>query len=275
MRADIKSTIRLNNGVEMPRLGLGVYLADRGAGTQRAVEWALEAGYRLIDTASMYGNERDVGDAVRNSGIPREEIFITTKLWNSDHGYQRTLDACNKSLDRLGMEYVDLYLIHWPVENMRRETWKAMVKLYEDGKCLSIGVSNYLIRHLEELAAYSDFVPDVNQVEFSPFLYQKSLLEYCEANRIRLEAYAPLTRGKELKNRLIVSLAEKYEKTAAQIMIRWALQHDMVVIPKSVHRERILENADVFDFDISEEDMSRLDSLNENLHVSWDPSGVR
>ncbi len=274
MDKTLTSTARLNNGVEIPYLGLGVYLAGSGAGTRKAVQHALQAGYRHIDTASSYGNEREVGTAVRNSRIPREEIFITTKLWNSDHGYDRTITACEESLMTLGLSYMDLYLIHWPVEKLRNEAWKAMIALQEEGKCRAIGVSNYTIRHLEELLADSPVVPAVNQVEFSPFLYQKDLLDFCRSCGIQLEAYSPLTRGKKLNHPTIASLASEYGKTAAQIMIRLPLQHDVVVIPKSANQRRIYENADVFDFEISSEDLALLDSLNEDFRVCWDPSDV-
>ncbi len=274
MDKTLPSTARLNNGVEMPYLGLGVYLAAPGTEAQNAIRYALETGYRHIDTAKLYGNERDVGIASQKSGIPREEIFITTKLWNSDHGYDQTMRACQESLNELGLSYVDLYLIHWPEEELRIETWKAMITLREEGKCRAIGVSNYTIRHLEELLADSPVVPAVNQVEFSPFLYQKDLLDFCRKNGIQLEAYAPLTRRQKFDHPAITSLAAKYGKTAAQIMIRWPLQHDVVVIPKSANRQRISENADVFDFEISSEDMALLDSLNEDFRVSWDPSNA-
>ena len=271
----INSTVKLNNDLEMPRLGLGVYLMDPGEETRQAVKTALEEGYRLIDTAAMYGNERDVGRAVKESPVSREEIFVTTKLWNSDHGYDRTLRAFDKSLQLLDMEYIDLYLIHWPVEGLRKETWRAMEKLYNDGKCRAIGVSNYTISHLTELLDCADVPPTVDQVEFSPFLYQKDLLEFCQSKDIRLEAYSPLTRTKKFNNPVIKQMAEKYQKSPAQIMIRWALQHEVIVIPKSSHRERIRENARVFDFSISEEDMETLNGLNQNYHVSWDPTHVR
>ena len=239
----INSTVKLNNDLEMPRLGLGVYLMDPWEETRQAVMTALEEGYRLIDTAAMYGNERDVGRAVKESPVPREEIFVTTKLWNSDHGYDRTLRAFDKSLQLLDMEYIDLYLIHWPVEGLRKETWRAMEKLYNDGKCRAIGVSNYTISHLTELLDCADVPPTVDQVEFSPFLYQKDLLEFCQSKDIRLEAYSPLTRTKKFNNSIIQQMAQKYQKSPAQIMIRWALQHEVIVIPKSSHRERIRENA--------------------------------
>jgi diketogulonate reductase-like aldo/keto reductase len=271
----IDSKIKLNNEVEMPLLGLGVYLMDTGNETRQAVRIALETGYRLIDTASMYGNERDVGLAVKENSIPREEIFVTTKLWNSDHGYDQALRAFDKSMNRLALDYVDLYLIHWPVERLRKETWRAMEKIYRDGRCRSIGVSNYQISHLKELLDLAEEIPAVNQVEFSPFLYQKDLLEYCHAHHIRLEAYSPLTRTTKFNNSTIKKIATNYQKSPAQIMIRWVLQHEVIVIPKSSNREHIRENAAVFDFSISADDMRILDGLNQNYHISWDPTDDR
>ncbi|MFC1583430.1 aldo/keto reductase [Candidatus Neomarinimicrobiota bacterium] len=274
MIESLASRTSMNDGLEIPWLGLGVYLTEAGSQTQQAVHHALEAGYRHIDTAMFYGNERDVGIAVRNSGLPREEIFVTTKLWNSDHGYQRTRDACNESLRVLDLGYIDLYLIHWPVEQLRGESWRALIELQQAGKCRSIGVSNYTIRHLRELLRDSSVVPAVNQVEFSPFLFQSELLEFCREHGILLEAYSSLTRGKKFSHPTIAALAKKYHKTPAQILIRWTLQHAVVVIPKSVHRERILENADIYDFDISSADMAELDALDENFRLSWDPTNA-
>jgi diketogulonate reductase-like aldo/keto reductase len=271
---NVKSTVRLNNGVELPGLGLGVYQAQRGEETREAVSWALQAGYRHVDTARIYGNERDVGEALRRSGLPRSEVFITTKLWNTDQGYESALRACERSLGELGLEYVDLYLIHWPVPGRRLESWRAMEKLLADGKCRSIGVSNFLERHLDELMANSKVVPAVNQVEFSPYLYQQGLLDYCRRHGIVVEAYSPLTQGERLSDPRLVEVGRHYGKTAAQVLIRWCLQHGLVVLPKSVHEARIRENAAVFDFEISPEDMRALDGLNEDLHTSWDPSDV-
>jgi diketogulonate reductase-like aldo/keto reductase len=271
-RITIDSKTKLNNGVEIPFLGLGTYQAGRGKETQEAVLCALECGYRLLDTAAMYENEEDVGEGVSKSGIPREEIFITTKLWNSDHGYDKAVAAFEKSRKSLGLSYVDLYLIHWPVEGLRNESWRALETLLEEGKCRAIGVSNYMTWHLEELLENSSTVPAVNQVEFSPYLYQKDLLEFCRSHGIQLEAYSPLTKGHKLHDPRLAGVASKYSKSSAQILVRWALQHRLVVIPKSAKRERILENADVFDFAISPEDMRFLDSFNEDLRTSWDPS---
>src|SRR5919202_3213803 len=241
----IQSSIRLNNEVEIPRLGLGVYQSPPGRITERAVRYALNIGYRHIDTAYIYGNESDVGKAVLESGISREEVFITTKLWNTRQvGFNSALKACEVSLRRLGLAYVDLYLIHWPVHgigNNTIEVWKAMVHLLKESKARAIGVSNFAKDDLECILQHSDVVPAVNQVEFHPFLYQKDLLSFSEKSGIQLEAYSPLTRGKRLNHPTIVNIAKKYgnNKTPAQILIRWGLQHNLIVIPKSIHEERI------------------------------------
>ena len=270
LRIDTK--VKLNNGVQMPIFGLGTYQMQSGREARDAVLHALKAGYRHIDTASMYDNEEDVGTAVKESGIPREEIFVTTKLWNSDHGYDSTLAAFEKSRRRLGLSYVDLYLIHWPVQDLRKESWRALEKLLEEGKCRAVGVSNYTDWHLEELMENSSTVPAVNQVEFSPYLYQKDLLEFCRKHGIRLESYSPLTKGHKLSDSKLVTLASKYSKSPAQILIRWVLQREIIVIPKSSKKERIVENAEVFDFNISPEDMRALDLFDQGLRTSWDPS---
>lgn len=271
---NIESTVKLNNNVRIPILGLGVYQTPPGKVTQNAVRVALSAGYRHVDTARIYGNESDVGEAVRRSSIPRDQLFVTTKLWNGDQGYDSTLRACEASLKRLGFGYVDLYLIHFPVPEARKESWRAMKTLLEKGKCRAIGVSNFTIAHLEDLLEERDLVPAVNQVEFHPFLYQKELLEYCQRKGIQVEAYSPLARGERMKHPRITVLATKYSKTPAQIMIRWGMQHSLVVIPKSTREDRIRENSQVFDFEISAADMRSLDSLNENLRLNWDPTSV-
>jgi diketogulonate reductase-like aldo/keto reductase len=274
MQATVEPVARLNNGVMIPRLGLGVYQSPPGQATQRAVEYALKIGYRHIDTARIYNNESDVGGGLRNSGIKREDVFITTKLWNSDHGYETALKACDASLKRLGLKYLDLYLVHWPVAEIRNESWEALVQLQKDGKCRSIGVSNYTINHLTDLLDDTDVVPMVNQVEFSPFLYQKQLLDYCEKNKIQLEAYSPLTQGAKFNHPKIQEIAKKHNKTPAQVLIRWGLQHNLVTIPKSVREERIKENSQVFDYNLATEDMRILDSLDENFRNSWDPTNM-
>ncbi len=271
---NIQSTVKLNNDVRMPILGLGVYQSPPGRVTRNAVNFALRVGYRHVDTARIYGDEADVGEADRESGVPRGDLFVTTKLWNSDQGYDSTLRACEASLKRLGLDYLDLYLVHFPVPDLRKETWRAMETLLEKGRCRAIGVSNFTLRHLEELIEESHVIPSVNQVEFHPFLYQKELLKYCQRKGIQVEAYSPLARGERLKHPRIISLATRYSKTPAQLMIRWGIQHGLVVIPKSTREERIRENSHVFDFDISDDDMRSLDSLNEDLRLNWDPTNV-
>jgi len=267
MSFTLNSTAKLNNGIQIPQLGLGVYQIPPGKSTVKAVKYALEIGYKHFDTAKIYGNESDVGKALKESDVKREDIFITTKVWNSDQGYDSTLKAFESSLKRLGLSYVDLYLIHWPVQGKIIETWKAMIKLLNSGKVNAIGVSNYSINELKETIHSSDIVPAINQVEFHPFLNQKDLLQFCKSNVIQLEAYSPLTRGERLNDPNIVRIAKAYDKTSAQILVRWSLQHDLVVIPKSSHEERILENSQVFDFHINQKDMEILDLLNEDLRT--------
>lgn len=276
MEMTIQSTAKLNNGVEIPFLGLGVFQTPAGETTQKAVLYALEAGYRHIDTAKIYRNEQDVGQAIKESPLPRSEIFVTTKLWNSDHGYDATIKACKQSLQRLGLDSIDLYLIHWPVERLRLDTWRAMETLLAEGLCRAIGVSNYMVWHLQELLDHYTVVPAVNQIELSPYNYlsRKEVVDFCGAKGIQVEAYSPLTKGKKLKDPKLVKVAIKYRKTSAQILIRWALEHKFVVIPKSSRRDRIYENANVFDFSISQEDMAYLDSFNEDLSTAWDPTHV-
>jgi methylglyoxal/glyoxal reductase len=214
-----------------------------------------------------------VGRAVRESGVPRAELFVVTKLANHDHGYQRALRAFENSLERLGLDYVDLYLIHWP-GNARDQSWQALQRIAADGRARAIGVSNYRVDHLEHLLSWAEVVPAVNQVEFSPFLYQRELLDYCNAKGIRLEAYSPLTRGRRFGDASLQAIARRLGRTPAQVLIRWALQHGLIVIPKSARRERILENADVFGFSLSRKDMTVLDALDERLRVSWNPDRV-
>jgi diketogulonate reductase-like aldo/keto reductase len=271
----IETKLTLNDGHRIPQLGLGVWQIRAGKTCEAAVLAALEAGYRHIDTAAVYGNEESVGAAIRTSGIARDEIFVTTKLWNSDHrDPQRALDT---SLRKLKFDYVDLYLIHYPVLE-RRQSWRTLSALRAQGKARSIGVSNFTIAHLSELLAESETVPAVNQVEFHPYLYQKDLLAFCRDRGIVIEAYSPLTHGERLKDPKLVAIARRYSsaatKSTAQILIRWGLQHQLVVIPKSSNRRRILENADVFDFEISPEDMKLLDGFNEDLRTCWDPSNA-
>ncbi len=270
MEPALGANVRLNNGHEMPVLGLGVWKMSVSEAKQ-AVLHALRAGYRHIDTAALYGNERGVGEAIKESGIPREEIFVTTKLWYENH-FQAEKEL-EKSLDKLGLDYVDLYLMHWP-ELPRIETWKKLEKTCEQGKCRAIGVSNFTITHLQELLSQCNIVPVVNQVEFHPWLYQKELLEYCKRKGIVVEAYSPLTHGKKLGDARLEELAKKYGKSPAQILIRWALQHGTVPLPKSKSPERISENAQVFDFQISPEDMKQLNAFHQNLRTCWDPTEI-
>ena len=275
MTLSLESAAVLNDGNLMPMVGLGVYEIPSGGPCARAVSDALEAGYRHIDTAAFYSNEADVGRAVRESGIARERLFVVTKLWNSDQGYASAMKACERSLSRLGLDYVDLYLIHWPEPGKRLDSWRALVELRAQGKCKSIGVSNYTVAHLEELMRNSNVVPAVNQIEFSPFLYQRHLLEFCRTHRIQVVAYSPLSRGRKFRHPTLAKVARKHAKTPAQIQLRWALQHAVAVIPKSQRRERIEENARLFDFALDVEDMSALDRLDEGFRVCWDPTKVQ
>ncbi len=272
MKLTLSSRTTLNNHTKMPLLGLGTWMLSEGKEAEQAVGWALEAGYRHIDTASIYRNERSVGNAVRESGVNREEIFVTTKIWNSEHDNpERALD---ESLKRLGMKHVDLYLIHWPVPE-RNRTWKVLEKLNKAGKCGEIGISNFSIEQTEELLKIADVIPAVNQVEFHPWLYQKELWEYCRKRKIQLEAYSPLARAEKMRDKMVLQMAGNYKKTPAQVLLRWAVQKNIVVIPKSKDKGRIEENAAIFDFEIKESDMKKLDGLNQNMHVVGDYSNER
>jgi len=255
----------------MPYLGLGVYLADEGEMVQNAVGWALEAGYRHIDTASAYLNEAGVGKAIRGSGLDRNSVFVTSKVWNTDQGYESTLEAFEKSLERLGMEHLDLYLIHWPVAGKYRETWRALEKLYREGRIRAIGVSNFLRHHLEDLLQSAEIVPMVNQMEFHPWLVQQELLDFCRAKGIQYEAWSPLMRGAVVQVPEIEALARKYGKTEAQIVLRWNLQKGVVTIPKSANKERIAANAGIFDFELAPEDMARIDGLDRSHRIGPHP----
>ncbi|WP_010493774.1 aldo/keto reductase [Paenibacillus elgii] len=266
-------TTVLNNGVRMPWLGLGVWKTKEGDEVVQAVQHALEAGYRSIDTAAVYGNEAGVGQAIQASSIPRDQLFVTTKVWNADQGYDSTLRAFEESRRKLQLEVIDLYLIHWPGKDKYKETWKALEKLYKDGLVRAIGVSNFKVHHLEDLLQDSEIVPAVNQVEFHPLLVQQELRTFCKEHKIQLEAWSPLMQG-NLDLPLLSELAGKYGKTPAQIILRWDLQHGVVTIPKSIRESRIRENIDVFDFTLSDEDMARLDGLNQDRRFGPDPDHI-
>jgi diketogulonate reductase-like aldo/keto reductase len=266
--------IALATGAQLPQVGLGVYLSPAGAATRDAVTAALELGYRHVDTARIYGNEADVGAALRASDVPRDQVFVTTKLWNDDHGHDAALRALDASLARLGVDHVDLYLIHWPVPDRRRDSWRALERAFADGKARAIGVSNYLVPHLRELLGEARVVPHVNQIELSPFLQRRDTCALCREHGIVIEAYSPLTRGQRLHHPAIASIARATGRTPAQVLLRWGIQHGFVVLPKSVHRERIAENAAVFDFALDAAAMARLDELEEGLATGWDPDGA-
>ncbi len=256
----------------IPQVGLGVWQAPTGGIAQEAVRTALREGYRHIDTARIYRNEGDVGAAVRSCGLPRSELFVTTKLWNDDQGYDSTLRAYDASLQRLGLESVDLYLLHWPVPGRRLDSWRALEKLYDEKRVGAIGVSNFMVRHLDELLAVARHPPAVNQIELTPFLQRRDTVARCVAEGIVLEAYSPLTRGQRLDHPVVASIARDVGRTPAQVLLRWGVQHGYVVLPKSVTPARIRENLAVFDFALSPEAMTRLDALDEGLVTGWDPA---
>jgi diketogulonate reductase-like aldo/keto reductase len=266
--------IQLNNGANIPAIGFGTWQIEDGEESKNAVLEAVKAGYRLIDTAKIYGNEKSVGQAIKESGIDRKEFFITTKLWNSDQGYDSALIAFDESMERLGLDYLDLYLIHWPATEKRGESWKALQEIFASGRAKAIGVSNYMARHLEELLADSGVVPAVNQIEFHPFIYQeqKEALEFCKQKDIVVEAYSPLARARQMENATLHGIAERHGKTPAQVMLRWAIQHGTVPIPKSENPERIRQNLKVFDFELADEEMETINRLSSGNRVTWDPS---
>lgn len=273
MTTKISDTTTLHNGVKMPWLGLGVWRVSEGNDVENSVKAAIKAGYRSIDTAAIYKNEEGVGKAIKESGVPREELFITTKVWNSDQGYESTLAAFEESRRKLGVEYFDLYLIHWPVVGKYTETWKVLEKLYSDGLVRAIGVSNFKIHHLEDILADCQVKPMLNQVEYHPLLTQDELLTFCKKNEIQLEAWSPLMQG-NLDIPLLHELGKKYGKSPAQIVLRWDLQNGVVTIPKSITESRIIENSNVFDFELSSDDMERISGLNQNKRFGPDPDHI-
>lgn len=275
MIRNLQDTTTLYNGVKMPWLGIGVFKVEEGPELVNAVKFAIKHGYRSIDTAAIYENEEGVGQAIREgldeTGISREELFVTSKVWNSDLGYESTIAAYETSLKKLGLDYLDLYLIHWPVEGKYKEAWRALETLYKEGKVKAIGVSNFQIHHLEDLMKDAEIKPMVNQVEYHPRLTQKEVQAFCQEHGIRLEAWSPLMQGQLLDNPILQEIAHTHNKTIAQVIIRWDLQNGVVTIPKSTKEHRIVENSAVFDFELTKEEMQRIDELNQNHRVGPDP----
>ncbi len=272
---NLQDTTTLHNGVKMPWFGLGVFKVEEGPEAVNAVKTAISHGYRSVDTAAVYGNEESVGkgiqEGLKETGISREDLFVTSKVWNSDLGYDATIAAYETSLKKLGLDYLDLYLIHWPVEGKYREAWRALETLYNEGRVKAIGVSNFQIHHLEDLLKDADVKPMVNQVERHPRLTQNELHAFCKTNDIQLEAWSPLMQGELLTNDVLQGIADKHQKSVAQIILRWDLQQEVVVIPKSTKEHRIVENADLFDFELTKEEMQTIDELNQNHRVGPDP----
>lgn len=268
---DLQGTFELSNGVKMPYFGLGTYQADNDQEVIDAVQYALDFGYRHIDTASVYGNEEGVGKGIKASSVPREDIFIVSKVWNSDQGYETTLKAFEASLERLDVDYLDLYLIHWPVKGKYKNTWRALEKLYNEKRIRAIGVSNFLKHHLEDVLEDAEIVPMVNQMEFHPYVVQQDLVDYCTSKGIQYEAWSPFMQGKLFKLDICKELSEKYGKSPAQIILRWNLQKGVVTIPKSSRSARIAANADIFDFELSQEEISQLDVLDRGERIGPHP----
>ncbi|MFD2655675.1 aldo/keto reductase [Gracilibacillus thailandensis] len=267
----LTTTLKLNNGTEIPAVGLGVYKAEPGNEVYHAVKSALELGYRHIDTASLYANEEGVGQAIKDSGIPREEIFVTTKVWNDEQGYEETKAAFKRSLERLQMDYVDLYLVHWPVPGKFTETYKALEEIYHDGKAKAIGVSNFEPHHLEELLKEANVTPVVNQVELHPQLQQQAVRDFCAKHDIKVEAWAPLGKARYFDHPVLQELAAKHNKKPSQIIVRWQYQSGIITIPKSVHKERQQENVDIFDFELSNEDIDKIKTMDANNRIGAHP----
>lgn len=274
MTHSIHTTVPLSNGSTIPQLGLGVWRSEPGTETEQAVRWALDAGYRHIDTAAIYQNEADVGKAIAAAGIPRDELFITTKVWNTDQGYDSTLAACQTSLEKLALDYVDLYLIHWPVKGKFKDTWRALEEIYAGDRAKAIGVSNFLVHHLEDLLAVAKIKPMVNQVEFHPRLQQPELLAFDQQHGIAHEAWAPIMKGRVKNIPELQPIAAKHGKTAVQVTLRWELQKGVITIPKSVKQQRIVDNAALYDFELSADDMALIDALDTGERVGPHPDEI-
>ncbi|HDR3312490.1 MULTISPECIES: aldo/keto reductase [Bacillus] len=272
---NLQSKTVLNNGVEMPWFGLGVFKVEDGPELVEAVKSAIKAGYRSIDTAAIYGNEKALGEGIRagikEAGISREDLFITSKVWNSDQGYETTLAAYEESLKKLELDYLDLYLVHWPVEGKYKDTWRALETLYKEKRVRAIGVSNFQIHHLQDVMKDAEIKPMINQVEYHPRLTQKELQAFCKEQGIQMEAWSPLMQGQLLDNETLQEIAEKHGKTTAQVILRWDLQNGVITIPKSTKEHRIIANADIFNFELTKEDMEKIDALNQNHRVGPDP----
>ncbi|WP_414645931.1 MULTISPECIES: aldo/keto reductase [Bacillus] len=272
---NLQSKTTLHNGVEMPWFGLGVFKVEDGPELVEAVKVAIKEGYRSIDTAAIYGNEKTVGEGIRagikEAGISREDLFITSKVWNSDQGYETTLAAYEESLKKLELDYLDLYLVHWPVEGKYKDTWRALETLCKEERVRAIGVSNFQIHHLQDVLEDAEIKPMINQVEYHPRLTQKELQAFCKEQGIQMEAWSPLMQGQLLDNETLQEVADKYGKTTAQIILRWDLQNEVVTIPKSTKEHRIIANASIFDFELTKEDMEKIDALNQNHRVGPDP----
>lgn len=271
----LQDTTTLHNGVKMPWFGIGVFKVEEGPELVNAVKTAIKHGYRSVDTASIYGNEEGVGtgiqEGLKEAGITREELFVTSKVWNADLGYESTIAAFEQSLKKLGLDYLDLYLIHWPVEGKYKDAWRALETLYKEGRIKAIGVSNFQIHHLEDLMKEAEIKPMINQVEYHPRLTQKALHSFCQENGIQLEAWSPLMQGQLLENETLQEIARKHNKSVAQIILRWDLQNEVVTIPKSTKEHRIIENADIFNFELTNNEMQTIHDLNQNLRVGPDP----
>jgi diketogulonate reductase-like aldo/keto reductase len=268
---DLQGAFTLRNGVKMPYFGLGVYLTKEGEEVKNAVKWALEAGYRHIDTAAIYENEAGVGKGIKASGVARKDIFLVSKVWNSEQGYGSTIKAFETSLKKLDTDYLDLYLVHWPVKGRYKETWRALETLYNEKRVRAIGVSNFLQHHLEDLISKASVLPMVNQMEFHPYLVQQELLDYCKEKGIQYEAWSPLMQGHVFEMEILKEMALKYKKTVAQVVLRWDLQKGVVTIPKSSKKDRIISNADIFNFELSKEDVALLDKLDQDRRFGPDP----